>query len=221
MLQLAKNQAITDVAKKQMDIRQMELDWYTGNYDTVAGQAAAIAGFAFSQIAAGTPPGAQLWKEIVYILLMCITLGLELNVCMSCMFCNIYGKSLALRGPHGARSMHVAVDNLHKEHKRIFVEFSIGILSYMVSHVFEIMMTHRPRIAFITIIPIALFTLATIQYALSIIGQLMVKDTSHVTGQVKAWGPYEMINDLDEQAYQPLEKKSTEPVDARSMMSGS
>eukprot|EP00927_Polykrikos_kofoidii_P072187 TRINITY_DN68332_c0_g1_i1.p1 TRINITY_DN68332_c0_g1~~TRINITY_DN68332_c0_g1_i1.p1 ORF type:complete len:223 (-),score=38.96 TRINITY_DN68332_c0_g1_i1:174-842(-) len=213
MLQLAKNQVITNVAKSHMDIRQMELDWYTSNYDTINGQAAVIAGFAFSQLSAGAPAGAPVWLEVIYILLMSITLGFELNVSMSCTFCNIFGKSLALRGPDGSASMHFAIDSLQKEHKRIFAEFVLGIITYMVSHIFEIVMTFRPRIAFISTIPISLFTFATIYYTAILVRKLIVPEDRGVTGQVGALHGYELIQDLDSHVYEELETTTPlEPV---------
>lgn len=38
MLQLFKNQVVTSVAKQQVEIRQLELDWYTNNYWTLSQQ---------------------------------------------------------------------------------------------------------------------------------------------------------------------------------------
>ncbi|CAE8654624.1 unnamed protein product, partial [Polarella glacialis] len=114
MLQIYKNEAITHVQREQMEIRQMELDWYTRNYDTMAMQAAMFAGFAFEQITEPVPEGTNKMLEVVYVVLTASTLGFELCVCMSCTFCCIFGKGLALRGPNGARSVHIAIDNLHK-----------------------------------------------------------------------------------------------------------
>lgn len=86
-----KNEAITAIARKQVSIRQMELDWYSTNYDTMGAQAAMFAGFAFEQVTQPVPEGTQPWVEIVYVLLTCCTLGFELCVCMSCTFCCIFG----------------------------------------------------------------------------------------------------------------------------------
>merc|ERR1719248_98539 len=133
MLQLYKNEAVTTVARRQMDIRCMELDWYINNYDTMAMQAAMFAGFAFEQITEPVPEGTDVMLEVLYVVLTALTLGFELCVCMSCTFCCIFGKGLALRGPHGARSVHTAVDNLEKEQVLIFTQFLVGILGYLLS----------------------------------------------------------------------------------------
>jgi len=220
MLQLYKNEAITHIAREQMDIRCMELDWYTTNYDTMAMQAAMFAGFAFEQICEPVPADTEKLVEVFYVVLTATTLGFELCVCMSCTFCCIFGKGLALRGPHGARSVHVAVDNLHREQKRVFVEFLLGICGYLLSHVIEMWIYFRPRIALTVTIPLIIFFLAIVYYTVSIISKLLLHEERALTGQIHAWGPYEMIQDLDEEIFKPLEQRSQLHKSGRMMRSG-
>mmetsp|Transcript_44604 Transcript_44604/g.83776 ORF Transcript_44604/g.83776 Transcript_44604/m.83776 type:complete len:221 (-) Transcript_44604:23-685(-) len=207
MLQLYKNEAVTHVAREQMEIRQMELDWYTTNYDTMAVQAAMFAGFAFEQITEPVPEGTSMWMETCYVILTAVTLGFQLCVCMSCTFCCIFGKGLALRGPHGARSVHLAVDNLHKEQNRIFTQFLVGILGYLLSHVMEMWIYFRPRIAMTVSIPLVIFFLAIVYYTATILSKLKVDEEKQLTGHISAWQPYERIQDLDEELFRPLEQK--------------
>lgn len=207
MLQLYKNEAVTHVAREQMEIRNMELEWYTKNYDTMAVQAAMFAGFAFEQITEPVPEGCSMWLEIAYVVLTAVTLGFELTVCMSCTFCCIFGKGLALRGPHGARSIHLAVDNLQKEQNLIFTQFLVGILGYLLSHVFEMWIYFRPRIALTVSIPLVIFFLAIVYYTIMIVQKLHVAEDKQLTGQIAAWQPYERIQDLDEEMFKPLEQK--------------
>merc|ERR1712080_751021 len=126
---------------------------------------------------------------------------------MSCTFCCIFGKGLALRGPHGARSMHLAVDNLAKEQTLIFSQFLIGILGYLLSHVIEMWIYFRPRIALTVSIPLIIFFLAIVYYTITIVQKLHLPDTKQLTGQIAAWQPYERIQDLDEEMFRPLEQK--------------
>mmetsp|Transcript_120066 Transcript_120066/g.299502 ORF Transcript_120066/g.299502 Transcript_120066/m.299502 type:complete len:221 (-) Transcript_120066:26-688(-) len=207
MLQLFKNEAITRVAREQMEIRQMELDWYTMNYDTMALQATMFAGFAFEQITEPVPEGTDMWMEVVYVTLTAVALGFELCVCMSCTFCCIFGKGLALRGPHGARSMHVAVDNLQKEQKLVFTQFVTGIMAYLLSHVIQMWIYFRPRIALTVSIPLIIFVLSIGYYVWHIVNALLLDDNRALTGQIAAWAPYERIQDLDEAIYKPIESK--------------
>lgn len=207
MLQLYKNEAITAVAREQMEIRGMELDWYTTNYDTMAMQAAMFAGFAFEQITKPVPDGTEVWMEAVYVFLTATTLGFELCVCLSCTFCCIFGKGLALRGPYGARSVHVAVDNLAREQKLIFTQFLVGILGYLLSHLIEMWIYFRPRVALTVSIPLVVFLLFIIYYTFSVIRRLALHEDRALTGQIGAWAPYEKIGDLDEELWQPLENR--------------
>lgn len=208
MLQLYKNEAITKVARAHIDIRKLELDWYVTNYDTMATQAAMFAGFAFEQITEPVPEGTDLWMEITYVALTCLTLGFELCVCMQCAFCCIFGKGLALRGPHGARSVHIAVDNLQKEQKIVFGQFVLGILSYLLSHVIEMWIYFRPRVALTVSIPLLIFLLAIMYFVVRIINLLAVNDDSALTGAINAFQPYDRIQDLDEDTWKPLERRS-------------
>jgi len=207
MLQLYKNEAVTQVTRQQIEIRQLELEWYTTNYDTMAVQAAMFAGFAFEQITEPVPEGTDLFLEVVYVTLTAITLGFELCVCMSCTFCCIFGKGLALRGPHGSRSVHVAVDNLQKEQKLVFTQFIFGGLGYLLSHIIEMWIYFRPWVATTVTIPLVTFFLTISYMVVDIISKLQLRDDRALTGQIAALGPYERIRDLDQEIYAPLEQK--------------
>ncbi len=63
------------------------------------------------------------------------------------MFCNIFGKSLALRGEHGTKSVHAAVNTLHFHQTIIFGEFVLTGLTYLVSHVFEVCVFNKEHVA--------------------------------------------------------------------------
>ena len=86
MLQLYKNQAVTNVSKAQVDVRELELAWYCTNYDTLAVQSAVFAGFAYDQLCQPVPSDVAIWMEVAYVGLTCVSLGLCLLVCVSCIF---------------------------------------------------------------------------------------------------------------------------------------
>merc|ERR1719265_1012930 len=153
------------------------------------------------------PEGTNVILEVTYVALTAFALGFELCVCMSCTFCCIFGKGLALRGPHGTRSVHVAVDNLQKEQKLVFTQFMLGGLAYLVSHVIEMWIYFRPRIALTVSIPLCIFFLMIIYFTVDITSKLTVREDRALTGQIAALGPYERIRDLDQEIYSPLDKK--------------
>merc|ERR1712100_718510 len=139
-------------------------------------QAAMFAGFAFEQICEPVPEGTNLVLEIVYVGLTALSLGFELCVCMSCTFCCIFGKGLALRGPHGSRSVHVAVDNLQKEQKLVFAQFMMGGLGYLLSHVIEMWIYFKTRIALLVTLPLGIFFILIIIFAVDITSRLQVRE---------------------------------------------
>mmetsp|Transcript_114958 Transcript_114958/g.245475 ORF Transcript_114958/g.245475 Transcript_114958/m.245475 type:complete len:224 (-) Transcript_114958:145-816(-) len=211
MLQVYKNEAITRVTREQMEIREMELEWYTRNYDTMALQAALFAGFAHAQLTTSVPEGTNMYLEAVYACLNCLALGSELCVCLSCLCCCIFGKGLALRGPSGARSMHVAVDNLQREQRFIFTQFLTGTLGYLCSQIIKMWIYFRPRIAMTVSIPLVIFGLSVVSYVKYTVGALQVDDSTALTGRIAAWGPYEQMGDLDEASYEPMQAATERP----------
>lgn len=209
MLQLYKNQVVVDVVKNQVDIREMELEWYSTNYDTMAVQAAMFAGFAFDQITDPVPDSTDLFVECGYLVLTAASLGFSLCVCMSCSFCVIFGRGLALRGPHGTRSVHIAVENLRKEQSRVFSQFIFGLMAYLLSHIFEIWIFFRFYIASIVTIPLSIFFILILYYTLTITKQLEVLERDALTGQINALSKYERIRDLDQEIYQPINRRGS------------
>eukprot|EP00930_Biecheleria_cincta_P087776 TRINITY_DN77008_c0_g1_i1.p1 TRINITY_DN77008_c0_g1~~TRINITY_DN77008_c0_g1_i1.p1 ORF type:complete len:224 (+),score=36.01 TRINITY_DN77008_c0_g1_i1:46-717(+) len=208
MLQISKNEAVANVVLQQAEIRQRELEWYFRNYDTMAVQAAIFAAFAFDQLTKPLPHGTHFLAEFIYLALTASTLGFQLCVVTSCTFCCIFGKGLALRGPLGIRSIHMAIENLHREQKLIFTQFLLGTLGYLMSHILEIWIHFKPRVAVAVTIPLAIFILAISYYAITLADELVVTDDAAVTGQVHSLEVYEHVPDLDEELFvvEPTER---------------
>mmetsp|Transcript_75464 Transcript_75464/g.149208 ORF Transcript_75464/g.149208 Transcript_75464/m.149208 type:complete len:219 (-) Transcript_75464:176-832(-) len=205
MLQVYKNDAVTTLVRAQLEIREMELDWYCMNYDTMALQAAMFAGFSFEQITEPVPQDTNTTLEVAYLLLTCLGLGFNMCVCVSCVFCCIFGKGLALRGPQGPRSVHVAVDNLEAEQKTIFTYFVLGILAYLVSNIAKMWIYYPTRIAFTVSLPLLTFFAATLYYVLLLMDNLVLDDSSRSTGRFHLWEPYSNLRDLDQSCHQERE----------------
>eukprot|EP00931_Biecheleriopsis_adriatica_P123965 TRINITY_DN99033_c0_g1_i1.p1 TRINITY_DN99033_c0_g1~~TRINITY_DN99033_c0_g1_i1.p1 ORF type:complete len:212 (+),score=53.61 TRINITY_DN99033_c0_g1_i1:105-740(+) len=204
MLQIYKNEAVTNVCKQAVEVRLQELSWYSSNYDTMAAQSAMLAGFAFAQISSPPPVGTNFELMAAYVSLTAACLGFNLCVCMSCTFCCIFGKGLALRGDSGARSVHLAVDNMHKEQNFIFTQFLLGILTFLISDVIKMWIIFRPRVALTVSIPLCIFVVAMVYYVVTLVSQLHLSDDKAVFGKFAAWTPYERLQDLDEEVYTPM-----------------
>eukprot|EP00932_Pfiesteria_piscicida_P015165 SRR837773.27178.p1 GENE.SRR837773.27178~~SRR837773.27178.p1 ORF type:complete len:176 (+),score=33.73 SRR837773.27178:63-530(+) len=145
--------------------------------------------------------------EVLYVTLTSVSLGFELCVCMSCTFCCIFGKGLALRGPYGARSVHTAVDNLQKQQKQIFGQFVTGIVAYLCSHILQMWIYFRPRVALTVSVPLVIFVVTIVYYVWYIVGALLLDDSHALTGQIGSLRHYDRIEDLDEAIYKPIESK--------------
>merc|ERR1712112_116853 len=97
-----------------------------------------------------------------------IAFGFSLCVTMSCTFCVIFGRGLALRGPHGTQSVHTAVDNLRRQQRVIFVQFIISLVSYLISHIFEVWIYFRNWIAIVVTCSVSIFFLLIVYYTVTI-----------------------------------------------------
>eukprot|EP00914_Ancora_sagittata_P004202 GHVO01009246.1.p1 GENE.GHVO01009246.1~~GHVO01009246.1.p1 ORF type:complete len:138 (+),score=6.81 GHVO01009246.1:120-533(+) len=98
MLQLFKNQVITTATKRQVEIRQLELEWYTNNLWTLSQQGALLAGFAFSQLTTEIPSGVPYKLESAYVLSTALAMGTQMCVVVIATLCCMWGPGLALRG---------------------------------------------------------------------------------------------------------------------------
>lgn len=203
MLRLYKNQVVCDVSRSQIDIRELELDWYSTNYNTMSVQAAMYAGFAFDQITEPVPGGTDLTTECLYVTLTAMSLGFSLYVCITCTLNVIFGRGLALRGPDGTRSVHAAVENLRRQQNITFLQFFLGLLAYLSSHITEIWIFFRTHVALIVTIPLATFFLLIVFYVLHITRQLEVMGRDVVTGKIDALEHYERVQDLDQELISP------------------
>eukprot|EP00392_Amoebophrya_sp_AT5.2_P012905 g13012.t1 len=207
MLQLYKNQVVTDVTKQQIDLRGMELDWYCSNYDTMAVSSTMLAGFAYDQLTTPIPASTSWAAELSYVLLTAVSLGLSLSVAVTCIFSVVFGKSLALRGSLGAPSVNIAVDNLRNEQKILYLQFVACLLSYLVSHLLEITIMQSARTASFVLPPMIFFFLLIVYFTLSLTVKLQVRDNAAIVGTIAALAPYDNIRDLDASVYEPLENR--------------
>lgn len=98
MLQVYKNQLITDVSKRQSDLRQLELEYYTNNLWTLSSSSTLFCGFAFAQLSTPLPSSMALTLECPYLLLTASTLAIHLCVVICTTFCCIWAPGLALKG---------------------------------------------------------------------------------------------------------------------------
>jgi len=199
MLAVAKNTLVTGAAKDQIEVRQLEIDWYCDNYSTINVQAAMLAGFAFAQITTPMPeePAPALMLEFAYLFLTCTALGLELSAIVLSTFLSVWAPSLALRGKEGTMDLHKAVLCLHEYQNLIFLYFIVGWLLFFISSICQVWIYFRRRVAIVVTFPLSLFVVAILYYTFSIMNSLRLDDSEAVVGKIDHFEAYEYIGDLD------------------------
>jgi len=199
MLQLSKNSLVTGAARNQIEIRQLEVDWYCGNYSTIAGQAAMLAGFAFSQLTTPMPEDyvPPLILEFGYLFLTCMAVGLELSAIMLSTFLTVWGPSLALRGRRGVADLHRSVDCLRDYQFLTFSYFMIGWILFFISNILQVWIYFKRRVALVVSVPMSLFIVAIVWYSYDITRELRLQTGESVEGRIGMFKPYEYIGDID------------------------
>jgi len=199
MLQLSKNSLVTGAARNQIEIRQLEVDWYCGNYSTIAGQAAMLAGFAFTQLTTPMPEDyvPPLILEFGYLFLTCMAVGLELSAIMLSTFLTVWGPSLALRGRRGVADLHRAVDCLRDYQFLTFSYFMIGWILFFISNILQVWIYFKRRVALVVSFPMSLFIVAILWYSYDITYKLRLSSSEQVEGRIGIFKPYEYIGDID------------------------
>jgi len=199
MLQLTKNELVTSVAKSQVEIRQMEVDWYCENYSMMTGQAAMLAGFAFTQLSTPVPSDhpPPFMVEFWYLFLTCTSIGLELSAIVLSAFLSVWGPSLALRGKNGLHDLHKAVDCLRDYQNLVFFYFLAGWILFFLSAILQVWVYFKAKVALVVSFPLCCFVVLIVFYIAILTQKLRLDDDDVVVGKIDAFSPYEHIGDLD------------------------
>lgn len=205
MLQLKKNKIVTGVSEGQVEIRQQEVDWYCSNYNVMTGQAAMLAGFAFSFITLPVPEGElapHIVLEFLYFVLTCGTIGLELGVIIISSYLSVWGPSLALRGSRGTADLHKACDALKDYQVLTFYCFMTGWIIYFIASILQVWIYYRMHIAAFVTIPFGCFVVLIIWYSYDLTKKLYLPDKEVVLGKIDHFQPYEFVGDIDNGLHQ-------------------
>ncbi|KAH0473257.1 MAG: hypothetical protein KVP17_004406 [Porospora cf. gigantea B] len=138
MLQLEKNLLVTSATKRQVEIHQLELDWYTNNYSTLSTHSALFVGFSFAQMTAETPENVAGSTMSLFMALTTASLGFHLVVVISSAFCCMFGPGMALRGDLGCQSVSLAVANMRAGQKTVFTLFLLGMICFFLSNAVQL-----------------------------------------------------------------------------------
>jgi len=135
MLNVSKNEVLTEASVNQATVRQKELDYFTSNYWTWGSISTVFVGFVFDQLKNNTPEGTNLGLEIFYLSSTVACLCSNLCVITWTAFMCIWGPGLALRGADGMNSLNTAVEFLDNEQYVVYKTFYFGVVSFFFSAV--------------------------------------------------------------------------------------
>lgn len=120
----------TDLKLGLLEIRELELNYYTTNCAHLAFLASIFAGFASAALMTHVPKQPVL-LHFFYLLVTASALGLQLVALVSTTLLAMIGPGLALRGLDG--SMHIAIDAMIGEYRTAFFQLLLGLLALHVS----------------------------------------------------------------------------------------
>jgi hypothetical protein len=191
----ADKHALQSVLRQQaLAVRQKEMDLYMSNFGTLAGQAAMLAGFAFTgftiTIDLVDVPEEGHWHHwtlrTAFFSLTACALGLLLLTVSNCALCSIFGPNLALRGPEG--SMDRAVDSMKTLREQTFACFGAGLVAFHMSALLLAVLLFSRKEGAIVVTILTFFLVLFMVYAHRIWSVMRIDPSQEVHGEVKVGG---------------------------------
>jgi len=200
MLQLFKNNVVTGATMDQAELRQKELDFYCNNFWIWGNTSTMMAGFVFAQLTNPVPLGTDLWLETWYLIFTSVCLGLNLCVITWTVLCCMWAPGLALRGPHGMKSFHAAIDFLRGENLGIYFTFITSVVFYFLSSCCILWVypsKYEANVACSVVLGLFLIIIIILQIQLELrIGGSIVSHDGE-DGRIAAFAKFEGVADLD------------------------
>jgi len=200
MLQLLKNEVVTNAAVSQADVRQAELDYYINNYWTWGGTATIMGGFVFAQLTNPVPENTNKLLEAAYLISTTACVGLNLCVITWTVLCCIWAPGMALRGPEAIESFHKVIDFLKSEQDSIYVAFVLGVVFYFIATCTLVWVyPSRASVNVASCGCLGFFLLVVFYYQCVIDGKLKISgsDTNATEGRIAGFSVFSNIADLD------------------------
>ena len=101
MLTADKNATLTDFQIQTLQIREKELNYFVGYYNSISGIAAMLAGFGFSSLRMSFPDNTWIVFEILYLAFTAGAIGFELCAILNAATCSVFGPGKFLRARGG------------------------------------------------------------------------------------------------------------------------
>ena len=133
MLTADKNATLTDFQIQTLQIREKELNYFVGLYNSISGIAAMLAGFGFSSLRMTFPDNTLVVVQILYLCFTCAAIGLELCAILNSATCSVFGPGRFLRGRGGLQAAETAVQILEEKSEMTISYFLAGLYFIVIS----------------------------------------------------------------------------------------
>mmetsp|Transcript_35531 Transcript_35531/g.46748 ORF Transcript_35531/g.46748 Transcript_35531/m.46748 type:complete len:141 (+) Transcript_35531:80-502(+) len=133
MLTADKNATLTDFQIQTMQIREKELNYFVGLYNSISGIAAMLAGFGFSSLKMSFPDHTSIVFEMLYLAITACAIGLELCAILNAATCSVFGPGKFLRGKGGIAAAEQVVAVLEDKMDITIGYFMAGLVCIVIS----------------------------------------------------------------------------------------
>ena len=133
MLGADKNVTLTEFNIKTLQLREKELDYFVGLYNSLSGIAAMLAGFGFSSLRMSFPESTPTVLQILYLAFTACAIGLELCAILNAATCSVFGPGKFLRGKGGIQAAEEAVKVLEDKCDITITYFMVGLICIVLS----------------------------------------------------------------------------------------
>ena len=133
MLTADKNATLTDFQIQTLQIREKELNYFVGLYNSISGIAAMLAGFGFSSLRMEFPKNTSIVFEMLYLAFTACAIGLELCAILNAATCSVFGPGKFLRGKGGIAAAEQVVAVLEDKMDITIGYFMAGLICIVIS----------------------------------------------------------------------------------------
>jgi len=125
-------------------------------------------------------------------------MGFGLLVIVISTLCSMLGPGLALRGPEGPNSVHLAVDTMKEESVLCFYFFILQLLFFHLSSFMLIWYCYPPTVAVVVNIVLLIFLMVFVVNGFEIFNRLHINEIDAVSGKFGDFAKtYQEMGDLD------------------------
>merc|ERR1719473_534461 len=134
MIQANKGNVLTGFHRQSLEIRAMELQYFTMVFEKMSTVSSLLAGFASSAMMLSVPRWENPWVVVAFLVFTGSALGLHLMVILIATLCCLWGPGKALRGDDGSH-MHEAIGILEGVQQMAMRYFVLGLFCFFISSV--------------------------------------------------------------------------------------